>query len=82
MVIAHHDNGVRRSWLPYAAAILNFPGTSLIGAVLKNCWSPTKKAILCVSLFMRRGGTLQSQVPGCTKCSSDLQQGGLEMPCV
>ena len=52
-------------------------------AVLKNS-TPVghlPKKLSCVfSLFIRRGGTIQCQVTGPRKYSSDLQQGGLEIP--
>ena len=41
---------------------------------------PRKVSRVC-SLFLRRGGTIQCRVSGERRYSSDLPQGGLEIPC-
>ena len=41
---------------------------------------PKKISKLC-SLFIRRGGSIQCLVNGSRRYSSDLPQGGLEIPC-
>ena len=41
-----------------------------------------KKLSRVFSLFIRRGGTIQCRITGCRKYSSDLRQGGLEIPCI
>ena len=38
-------------------------------------------SILGSSLFIRRGGTIECIVTGTRRYSSDLPQGGLEIPC-
>ena len=41
------------------------------------------KKISCVcSLFLRRGGTITCEITGNRRHSSDLPQGGLEVPCL
>ena len=42
---------------------------------------PRRISCAC-TLFMRRGGTIGCQVTGTRKYSSDLHQGGLEIPCL
>ena len=37
--------------------------------------------ILCLHLFLRRNGTISCEVTGTRRKSSDLPQGGLEIPC-
>lgn len=53
-------------------------------AVLKNeiiiGHLPRKTSKVC-SLFLRRGGTVSCTVTGMRRYSSDLPQGGLEIPC-
>lgn len=41
---------------------------------------PQKISRIC-SLFIRRGGTIECTVTGTRRYSSDLPQGGLEIPC-
>ena len=41
---------------------------------------PRKVSRLC-SLFLRRGGTIDCMVTGARRHSTDLPQGGLEVPC-
>ena len=41
---------------------------------------PRKVSRVC-SLFLRRGGSIQCTVVGRRRYSSDLPQGGLEIPC-
>ena len=41
---------------------------------------PCKVSRIC-SLFLRRGGTIHCRVSGGRRYSSDLPQGGLEIPC-
>lgn len=41
---------------------------------------PKKISTVC-SLFLRRGGTIKCLVTGRRRYSTDLQQGGLEVPC-
>ena len=41
---------------------------------------PRKLSKVC-SLFLRRGGTIQCTVRGRRRRSTDLPQGGLEIPC-
>ena len=41
---------------------------------------PRKLSKVC-SLFLRRGGSIRSTVTGRRRYSSDLTQGGLEVPC-
>ena len=41
------------------------------------------KKILCVySIFLRQGGNVQCAIVARRRCSSDLPQGGLEIPCL
>ena len=42
---------------------------------------PRKISAIC-SLFIRRGGTINSRVDGHRRYSADLPQGGLEIPCI
>ena len=42
---------------------------------------PRKIARVC-SLFLRRGGSISCRVTGGRQYSSDLPQGGLEIPCI
>ena len=48
------------------------------GEVVGHC--PRKISALC-SIFIRRGGKIACQVTGRRRYSSDLPQGGLEVPC-
>ena len=48
------------------------------GAVIGHL--PQKISRIC-SLFIRRGGTIECIVTGTRRYSSDLPQGGLEIPC-
>ena len=41
---------------------------------------PKKISLIC-SIFLRSGGTITCEVSGGRRYSSDLVQGGLEMPC-
>ena len=41
---------------------------------------PRKMSKIC-SLFLRRGGSIRCKVTGSRRYSSDLPQGGLEIPC-
>ncbi len=42
---------------------------------------PRKISCVC-SLFLRRGGTITCEITGHRRHSSDLPQGGLEVPCL
>ena len=42
---------------------------------------PRKISCIC-SLFLRRGGSITCQITGHRRHSSDLPQGGLEVPCL
>ena len=57
----------------YAIAVIK--DTNVVGHL------PRKISRIC-SLFIRRGGTLTCRVTGARKYSSDLQQGGMEIPCI
>jgi len=61
---------------PYAVAVQKRIGGSnrIVGHV------PRTISTIC-SLFIRRGGLLNCVVSGLRRCSSDLFQGGLEIPC-
>ena len=48
------------------------------GAVIGHL--PQKISRICL-LFIRRGGTIECTVTGTRRYSSDLPQGGLEIPC-
>ena len=48
------------------------------GAVIGHL--PQKISRIC-SLFIRRGGTIECTVTGTRQYSTDLPQGGLEIPC-
>ena len=48
------------------------------GAVIGHL--PQKISRIC-SLFIRRGGTIECTVTGTRRYSTDLPQGGLEIPC-
>ena len=41
---------------------------------------PRKISKVC-SLFLRRGGSISCEISGTRRCSRDLLQGGLEVPC-
>ena len=56
----------------YAVAVLK--GGVIIGHL------PRKISKMC-SLFLRRGGSISCVVSGARRYSSDLPQGGLEVPC-
>lgn len=56
----------------YAVTVKN--GDTVVGHL------PKKISRLC-SLFLRRGGSIMSTVTGRRRYSSDLSQGGLEIPC-
>ena len=57
---------------PFAVAVIK-DGT-IVGHL------PRKQSAIC-SLFLRRYGTISCQVSGSRRYSSDLPQGGLEIPC-
>ena len=57
---------------PYAVAIKK--GSTIVGHV------PRTISAVC-SMFMRRDGTISCRVTGSRRYSSDLPQGGLEIPC-
>ena len=57
---------------PYAVSVKK--GSTIVGHVLK------KLSCLC-SLFLQRGGNICCEVTGLQCYSSDLPQGGLEIPC-
>ena len=57
----------------YAVAIMK--SSTVFGHV------PRKISSIC-SVFIRRGGTIHCQATGSRRYSSDLAQGGLEIPCV
>ena len=40
-----------------------------------------KQNSVAFSLFIRRGGTIKCEITGPRRYSSDLAQGGLEIPC-
>ena len=42
---------------------------------------PSKISRVC-SLFLRRGGSIRCRITGSRRYSSDLPQGGLEIPCI
>ena len=52
-----------------------YKDTTLVGHV-------PRKFSCVLSLFIRRGGIITSRVTGSRQYSSDLPQGGLELPCV
>ena len=56
----------------YAVAVLK--EETIIGHL------PWKMSKVC-SLFLRRGGSIRCKVTGSRRYSSDLPQGGLEIPC-
>ena len=56
----------------YAVAVLK--EETIIGHL------PRKMSKVC-SLFLRRGGSIRCKVTGSRRYSSDLPQGGLEIPC-
>ena len=58
---------------PFAVAIMK--NNTIVGHI------PRKISALC-SLFLRRNGSISCQVNGTRRYSSDLPQGGLEIPCV
>ncbi len=58
---------------PFAVAVIR-DGT-IVGHL------PRKQSAVC-SLFMRRHGTITCGVNGSRRYSSDLPQGGLEVPCI
>ncbi len=58
----------------YAVAVIK-QNNGIVGRL------PRKISILC-SLFLRGGGSLRCQVAGSRQRSSDLPQGGLEIPCL
>ena len=53
-----------------------------IGGVQTTVWHIAKKISSLCSIFLRRGGTILCEVNGHRCYSSDLPQGGLEVPCV
>ena len=57
---------------PYAVSVKK--GSTIVGH------APKKLSCLC-SLFLRRGGNICCEVTGLRCYSSDLPQGGLEIPC-
>ena len=57
----------------YAVSVMN--GGTIVGHLPKNI------SRVC-SLFLRRGGSLTCRVTGRRRYSSDLHQGGLEIPCL
>ena len=58
-----------------AYAISVMKGGTIVGHL------PRRISCAC-TLFIRRGGTIGCQVTGRRKYSSDLRQGGLEIPCL
>ena len=58
---------------PMAVAVKK--GSNVVGHV------PRKISAVC-SIFLRRGGTINCRVAGHRRYSSDLEQGGLEVPCI
>ena len=42
---------------------------------------PKKVSKVC-SLFLRRGGSISCEIAGARRYSRDLQQGGIEVPCI
>ncbi len=57
----------------YDVSVMN--GSTIVGNL------PKRISQVC-SLFLRRGGSLTCQVTGNRRHSSDLNQGGLEIPCL
>ena len=66
----HHERGNAAD--AYAVSVMR-EGT-IIGHL------PRKISRLC-TLFIRRGGVIQCRITGRQKHSSDLPQGGLQIPC-
>ena len=62
---------------PYAVAVLK----EITGADTVVGHVPRSISSIC-SIFLRRGGSITSRVNGHRRYSSDLPQGGLEIPCV
>ena len=58
---------------PYAVSVVK-SGTGIVGHL------PKKISTAC-SLFLRRGGSITCKVTGTRRYSSDLPQGGVEIPC-
>ena len=59
---------------PYAVAVLKRESSQVVGHV------PRKISATC-SLFLDLGGTIDCKITGPRRHSSDLPQGGLEVPC-
>ena len=57
---------------PYAVSVKK--GSTIVGHI-------PKKLSCLYSLFLRRGGNICCEVTGLRHYSSDLPQGGLEIPC-
>lgn len=57
----------------YAVAVIK--DSNIVGHLPKKISSVS-------SLFLRRGGTITCTVTGRRRCSVDLVQGGLEIPCI
>lgn len=66
------ENGNRSD--PFAVAVVNAAGT-IIGHL------PRKISCVC-SLYLRRNGSIYCRVTGSRRYSEDLEQGGLEIPCI
>ena len=58
---------------PMAVAVKK--GADIVGHVIR------KISVLC-SIFLWRGGSITSRVAGYRRYSTDLEQGGLEVPCI
>ena len=57
---------------PFAVAVIN--NDMIVGHV------PRKISAMC-SMFLRKGGVILCTVTGTRRYSSDLAQGGMEVPC-
>ena len=73
---------LERSWIAHEnAAILDAYAVAVVRNGRTVGHLPRKLCRLC-ALFIRRGGSISCSVSGRRRYSSDLPQGGLEIPCV
>ena len=63
----------------YAVAVVHKKHVGSDGATVGHL--PQKISCVC-SLFIRRGGNIKCEITGRRRHSSDLPQGGLEIPCL
>ncbi len=63
---------------PFAVAVMRPATTVHHSAIIGHI--PRKISVTC-SLFLRRGGSITCQITGSMRFSTDLVQGGLEVPC-